>query len=168
MPGMAPRTATPTKQTMDSQNSPTLDPKDPRQIAHLHQAKRRGYDDRSQCGYSRLWSRFGAIIKIPGKRVLLFNSKITASVPNPTARVVQFALPPAAALAIAQRSLSGPLLSIVRCSRSGSIWIEAQLLSLTGMHPPICRWLLRRPPSCPEGKLREVGRRPTVAGRCRV
>ena len=50
MPGIAPRTATPTKQTMDSQNSQRWMRKIRTQVGDLDQADGRGDHDRGQCG----------------------------------------------------------------------------------------------------------------------
>lgn len=55
MPGIAPKTATPTKQTIDSQNSHRWI----RKVGDLDQAKSRGDYDRGQCGGWQMLEQIG-------------------------------------------------------------------------------------------------------------
>ena len=54
MPGIAPRTATPTRQTMDSQNSQRWMRIDSHKVGDLDQADGRSDDDRRQCGVGQV------------------------------------------------------------------------------------------------------------------
>ena len=69
---------------------------------------------------------------MPGTRLLLLSSRITASVPAPTANAVQFVFPPRIASAIAQRFLSGPSLSIEKPKSLGS-WLISTVSAIPFM-----------------------------------
>jgi hypothetical protein len=61
-------------------------------------------------------------MSIPGIRLLLLRSKITARLPAPIASATQFVLPSTTASAIAHRLRSGPSLSIEKPKSLGS-WL---------------------------------------------
>ena len=59
MPGMTPNTATPTKQTIESQNSQRWIPEDAPEIPVLEQADRRGDDDGRQSAARQALQKIG-------------------------------------------------------------------------------------------------------------
>ena len=59
---------------------------------------------------------------MPGTRLARFSARMTASVPTPTARVVQFVRPPATARAMACALATRPSLSIEKPNSFGS-WL---------------------------------------------
>jgi hypothetical protein len=70
--------------------------------------------------------------RMPGTRLVFLRSKITASEPAPTAKAVQFALPPRIASAIAHRFRSGPSFSMEKPKSLGS-WLISTVSAIPFM-----------------------------------
>ena len=71
---------------------------------------------------------------MPGKRLWPLSSKMTASVPAPTAKVVQLVSPSKIAVAMAQTFVSGPSLSIEKPKSFGS-WLINTVNAMPFMYP---------------------------------
>ena len=71
-------------------------------------------------------------IRMPGTRLLLLSSRITANVPAPMANAIQLILPPRTAVAISHTLRSGPSLSIEK-PRSFGTWLISTVSAIPFM-----------------------------------
>ena len=71
-------------------------------------------------------------MRMPGTRLLLLSSRITASVPPPTANAAQFVAPPRIPSPIRHRLRRGPSLSIEKPNSFGS-WLISTVSAMPFM-----------------------------------